>query len=155
MVRPDSSLVVSMELEFLQPRHRSRISVRKDDHVVLMLGIEDLDRSSKIQLLIDNRPLAMAAPDTDGLCGPEDFCSLSVLIPSLALGTGQVEIEALAVKKNEEVIAVATIVVTVSLNTASTSCRCSVNDCSCQYQFEDLVNNRSFKCDEVMNCSLV
>jgi hypothetical protein len=144
-----------MELEFLQPRHKSKISVRKDDNIVLMLGIEDLDRSSRIEILVDNRHLALAAPDTDGLCGPEDFCSLSLLIPSRTLGTGQLEIEALAVKKNEEVIATAAISIMVTLNTASTSCRCMVNDCSCQYQYEDLVHNRSFKCDKVMNCSLV
>ena len=119
--------VQSMEIEIMQPRHKSRISIRNGDNVILMLGIEDSDVSSRIQIYVNGRPLTEVTPDTDGLCGPEDFCSLSIVLPSQAFGTGQVELEALAIKKNSEVIAVADITFLVEMNNASTSCRCSMN----------------------------
>ena len=120
---------------------------------MLMLGIEDSDPSTKIQIVVNSNILAEVSPGTDGLCGPEDFCTLSILLPSAALGTGQISIEALAVKKSNEVIAVAEISLQIFANNATTSCRCSVSTCHCQVHFTDLVNKRMFHCDEVMNCT--
>jgi hypothetical protein len=148
------TLLLGMEIEILQPRHESTISIRAGDDVVLMLGIEDSDQSSKIQIMVNGRAIIEASPGTDGVCGPEDFCTISILLPSATLGTGLISIEALAIKNGEEVIAVSEISLSVIYNNASTSCRCTVSTCSCQLHYVDLIKRRMFLCDEMMNCSL-